>query len=199
MMARLSITLATGLALGALGSGCTIHTYSGAAYPGTTFHSSSTHYEVSSARSRSRDRREGRDQTQARARERERARVAHPPSDYRPSEPGAQVHAGTSRNSEHQTHGKAVKAAPARQPKPAPISQVARPDTRGGTREARAPERVDLRPQPSVTKRHQRSFTERLGELVDQKNEALARRERERAERSARMQRVLGAAVDERE
>jgi len=39
MNARFSATLAVGLALSALITGCTIHTYSGAAYPGTVFRS----------------------------------------------------------------------------------------------------------------------------------------------------------------
>jgi hypothetical protein len=153
MNAQFSATVAMGVVLGAMATGCTVHTYSGAAYPGTTFRSEPTRYEVSyrsSSRHHERDRKQA---NQPRVRTRE--NVRHPSTVVIP---------GKTRE-----RGESVE---------------------------RKPENAEKPEKPATTRRHQRSFQERLAELVDQKNEELARKKKDRAERDARMQRVLGAAAD---
>jgi hypothetical protein len=202
MTARFSASVAFSLALAAVSTGCTVHTYSGAAYPGTAYtRSEPTRYEVSyrandgeresdrgyvvpqhrPAKARAQaptNRQDDRAEIEVRDRDRWTAR-------------DRQTNGSWSRVSTTQTKPERAKpsmvkpstAKPTPTAKPAPKNKASNKDGA-----------VTLTPTQQKDKYGRlRSFDERLGEVFEQKKEQLAREERER---QARSERAVGAATD---
>lgn len=189
MTARFTAHVAFSLAVAAVaavGTGCTVHTYSGAAYPSTTYaRSEPVRYEWSYRSSERAQERERGYVTRAEKRQVSRApaRTAREKAvaPARDKVIAREVVAGTA-------HEKAA-------PKPAtsrkPVAVAApRPENKGDEGDA-----VTLAPSEQKEKYGRvRSFEERLGEVFEQKKAKIAR---EKSEREARMKRAVGAATQE--
>jgi hypothetical protein len=195
MTARFTASVVFSLALAsvaAVSTGCTVHTDSGAAHPGTTYpRSEPIRYEVSyrsGGRERERDlgysvpkHRPTKAQTQTRTdRQDDRAEIAVRDRD-RWTARDAQGNGGSwGRVSAPQTKGERAEPSTS---KPAPADET--------SNEAGA---VTLEPsKPKDKYGRLRSFDERLGEVFEQKKEKLAS---EKKLRQARMERAVGAATD---
>jgi hypothetical protein len=199
MTARFSASVAFSLAIAAVSTGCTVHTYSGAAYPGTTYtRSEPTRYEVS-YRSNEGERESDRGYvvpqhrpTKARAQARtdrqdDRTKIAVRDRDRWTARDG-QTDGSWSRVSTTKT--KTERAQPSTA-KPAPAAKVTNED--GAVTLTPTPTPTPTPTQQKDKYGRLRSFDERLGEVFEQKKEKLAR---EKRERQARMERAVGAATD---
>lgn len=157
------------LGLTTVAAGCTVHTYSGSAYPGTVYgRTETTRYEVSFGSS-------GRERT----REQPAYRVeAHRPQKAHP----APRPAGSAAKPEPATKPASIASKPASKPASQPVKP--RPSSTKASSDER--EVVELMPQEPASAKRLRSVEERVGELAEQKKQAIEAAERERAARMAR-------------
>lgn len=204
MTARFAASVAFGLVLASVagaGTGCTVHTYSGAAYPGTTFaHSKPVRYETSF---RSTDR----ERPKATPREVERAETR--PASRTPNDSKITV-VDRERWTARDTHGNgswvgatAKANSTARESSAAkPVAEQPARDKPSTTKPSTAKptsteERADTVTLEPTTPRDEhggvRPFDERLGEVFEQKKAEIARAKKER---KARTERAVAAAMD---
>jgi len=184
----------------AVTAGCTVHTYSGAAYPGTTYATRPTRYEVSF------------DSKRDKAAPQAQPRASNSQGDKRPAPRAstssnkrtrfstlstarwtAQHSGGDARNPRTASAtSETARAAKASQDTTSGSSRVASKNSSEATSSQDGT--VTLVASPNVDKASSgRSFEERLTELVEQKKRELAEQKRQR---DARMRRLISAAAD---